>query len=124
MEMLGNFCQRGFRIGVEIIKDETGNLLDETVIVAVMTCATPMINYGYEGMNEEQYQNMFYNRIVGMLRCAAVMGYKNLVLGAFGCGAFGNDAKVVSDLFYKALKEFYRNSGGDNFFREENEAEV
>ena len=29
-----------------------------------------------------------------------------LVLGAFGCGAFGNDARLVSDLFYKALKEF------------------
>ncbi len=26
--------------------------------------------------------------------------------GAFGCGAFRNDAGVVSDLFYKALKEF------------------
>ena len=91
---------------VEIIKDENGELLDETVVVAVMTCAAPMINYGYEGMSEEQYQNMFYNRIVGMLRCAAVMGYKNLVLGAFGCGAFGNDAKTVSDLFYRALKEF------------------
>ena len=49
---------------------------------------------------------MIYNRIVGMLRCAAYMGYKNLVLGAFGCGAFYNDARVVSDLFYKAIEEF------------------
>lgn len=91
---------------VEIIKDENGNLLDETVVVAVMTCAAPMILYGYEGLSEEEYQAIFYDRIMGMLRCAAVMGYKNLVLGAFGCGAFGNDAKVVSNLFYKALKEF------------------
>lgn len=91
---------------VEIIKDSKGNLLDESVIVSVMSCAAPMVRLGKEGMTEEEYQNMFYNRIVGMLRVAAVMGYRHLVLGAFGCGAFGNDAKVVSDLFYKALKEF------------------
>lgn len=91
---------------VEIIKDSGGELLDESVVVAVMTCAAPMITYGIGGMTEEQYEDIFYSRIVGMLRVAAYMGYRYLVLGAFGCGAFRNDAKVVSDLFYKALKEF------------------
>lgn len=91
---------------VEIIKDANGELLDESVVVAVMTCAAPMITYDIEGMTEEQYQKLFYRRIVGMLRVAAYLGYKHLVLGAFGCGAFGNDAKVVSDLFYRALKDF------------------
>lgn len=134
---------------VEIIKDSDGNLLDESVVVTVMTCAAPIIIYGMEGMDEKQYRELFLNRITGMLRVAAYMGYKRLVLGAFGCGAFGNDAKIVSDLFLKALKEFefdgmtekdmfcqidfaiparssrqynynefYRNFGGDNFFRE------
>jgi len=91
---------------VEIIKDEKGNLLEESVIVAVMTCAAPCVRGGYEGLTQEQYEEMVYHRIQGMLRCAAYMGYKCLVLGAVGCGAFGNDAKVVSDLFYRALKEF------------------
>lgn len=108
---------------VEIIKDEDGNLLEDSVIVSVMTCA-------------------------------AYLGYKNLVLGAFGCGAFDNDARIVSALFYKALKEFdfdgmkehdmfrsidfavlsrgprqynfrefYRYFGGDNFYREEKDAQ-
>ncbi len=135
---------------VEIIKDSRGNLLDESAVVAVMTCAAPMITFGLEGMSEKQYIELFYNRIIGMLRVAVYMGYKHLVLGAFGCGAFGNDAKIVSDLFYKALKEFkfdgmtesdlfrridfavlsrspeqynykefYRNFGGNNFYREE-----
>ena len=139
---------------VEIIKNSRGELLDESVVVAVMTCAAPMITYGIEGMTEEQYEDMFYSRIVGMLRVAAYMGYRHLVLGAFGCGAFRNDAKVVSDLFYKALKEFefdgmrekdlfrridfavlsnspeqynykefYRNFGGKNFFRDEIKAQ-
>lgn len=131
---------------VEIIRDENGELLDETVIVSVLTCAAPMVTQGKEGMSENEYQDMVYNRIKGMLKCAAYFGYKNLVLGAWGCGAFGNDAHVVSDLFCKALKkmefrridfaildqtdtqynfkEFYRNFSPENFYREENQKEI
>ena len=139
---------------VEIIRDENGDLLDETVVVSVMTCAAPYLRYGLDGMTQQQYEDLFYRRIVSMLRCASHMGYKYLVLGAFGCGAFGNDARVVADLFCKAFrqpvfengrkgynlfhtvdfavlsrdpeeynyKEFYRNFGDGNFYREEDEA--
>lgn len=104
---------------VEIIKDQNGKLLDDTIIVSIMTCAAPMLNYGMEGLSEQEYEDMFCNRIVGMLRCAAVMGYDRLVLGAFGCGAFKNDAKVVSDLFYRALREFKLDGKGtDELFEE------
>ena len=95
---------------VEIIKDENGSLLPESVVVSVMTCAAPMIKRGMEGLTDQQYKDLIYNRITGMLKMAAYLGYQVLILGAFGCGAFGNDAHVVSDLFYKALKEF--NFGG------------
>lgn len=91
---------------VEIIKDENNELLEDTVVVAVMTCAAPMITRGLEGMTRQQYEEMVYKRIAGMLRVAAYLGYRNLVLGAFGCGAFDNDARIISDLFYRALKEF------------------
>ena len=84
---------------VEIIKDENGNLLEDSVIVAVMTCAAPMLIDGMEGMTQSEYETMMYDRITGMLNVAAYLGYKHLVLGAFGCGAFRNDARVVSDLF-------------------------
>ena len=91
---------------VEIIRDENGQLLPETVVVAVMTCAAPMLRYGMEGMTQKEYEAMVYDRITGMLKVAAYLGYRHLILGAFGCGAFANDARVVSDLFCRALKEF------------------
>ena len=91
---------------VEIIKDENGDLLDESITVAVMTCAAPMITKGAAEMPRQEYEAMFFRRISGMLKLAACRGYRHLVLGAFGCGAFGNDARLVSDLFYRALKEF------------------
>lgn len=90
---------------VEVFRDENGNLLKETFVVAVLTCAAPMVLQGREGMTEAMYQEMVYDRIMSMLKCAAYFGYDYLVLGAWGCGAFGNDAHVISDLFYKAFKE-------------------
>lgn len=103
---------------VEIVKDVNGELLEESIVVSVMTCAAPMITQGMEGLDDEQYKELFYNRICGMLKCAAYWGYQVLVLGAFGCGAFGNDAKLVSNLFYKALKEFsYDGMRAKDFFR-------
>lgn len=103
---------------VEIIRDENGDLLDETVVVSVVTCAAPMVSYGKEGMSDEEYEQMMYDRITGLLKSVAYLGYKNLVLGAWGCGAFGNDAAVISDLFYKALKELdYNGHSQKDLFR-------
>ena len=90
---------------VEIIRDENGSLMDETYLVAVLTCAAPMITRGMEGLTNDQYREMLFSHIKGILSCAAYYGYHTLVLGAWGCGAFGNDAALMSDLFYLALKE-------------------
>ena len=103
---------------VEIIRDENGELLDETVIVSVITCAAPMVSYGKEGMSDAAYERLMYDRITGLLKSVAYLGYKNLVLGAWGCGAFGNDAAVISDLFYNALKNLdYNGHGQKDLFR-------
>lgn len=103
---------------VEVVKAADGSLLDESVIVSVMTCAAPMIKHGMEGLSQDEYEKLIYERITGMLKVAAYEGYKVLVLGAFGCGAFGNDAKLVSDLFYKAMKDFdYDGMALKDFFR-------
>ena len=103
---------------VEIIKDENGNLLPESAVVAVMTCAAPNLKYSPQGMPDDEYRGLLYGRITGMLKVAAHLGYQVLVLGAFGCGAFKNDPHVVSDVFYKAMKEFnYDGMGLKDFFR-------
>ena len=91
---------------VEIFRDSRNELMDSTETVAVMTCAAPMLKLGIEGMTEDQYKDMIRHRIDGMLTVAAYLGYRELVLGAFGCGAFGNDARIVSDLFYQAFHAF------------------
>ncbi len=99
---------------VEIIKDADGSTLDDTVIVSVLTCAAPKVSAGKEGMTEAEYRDMVCGRIAGMLRCAAFFGYRYLVLGAWGCGAYGNDARVISDLFSKVLRELEFSGHGVN----------
>ena len=89
---------------VAILKDENGKRLDKNVTVAVMTCAAPDIENGLEGLTQAQYEALLYARIMKMLTLAAHLKYRVLVLGAWGCGAFHNDAALVSDLFYKAFK--------------------
>lgn len=91
---------------VEIIKDENNEYLEDSQIVSVMTCAAPCLSHGLEGLSFEQYLTMMEERIEGMLKVAEYLGYEHLVLGAFGCGAFDNDARLVSDIFYKALQTF------------------
>lgn len=90
---------------VEVIFDNNYNLLKEPVDVAVMTCAAPMVKRGFEGLSEEEYKQLLYKRIDGMIKVAIYYGYDHMILGAWGCGVFGNDAELISDLYYKALKE-------------------
>ena len=104
---------------VEIIKDEKGNLLDDSVLVSVITCAAPMISKGLGRKSEVEYKELLYNRIMAMLKVAAHYRYKYLVLGAWGCGAFGNDAEIVAELFYKALHDIrYNDMSHESLFRQ------
>lgn len=91
---------------VEVIKDTDGNKLSNTFTCAVLTCAAPKVNRGFNGLSKGQYIELVRNRIYVMLKVSAYMGYRNLVLGAWGCGAYGNDAKLISNIFYEAITDF------------------
>lgn len=51
----------------------------------------------------ENVRDVIYNRICGFLRVAISMGVDVLVLGAWGCGAFGQNPMVVAECFADAL---------------------
>ena len=55
-------------------------------------------------------ENILRDRIRGMLRAAAAEGYTRLVLGAWGCGNFGNDPELVAK--NSLLREFI---GGSSY---------
>lgn len=90
---------------VEVIRDSRGRLLKDSYVVSVLTCAAPRNGLEMKRLSEKEYEELLYNRILCMLHVAVAYEYKYLVLGAWGCGAFGNDAEVVARMFYKALKD-------------------
>ncbi len=88
---------------VVVFRDDKGDLLPAPFTISVITCAAPNVRFGTEGKSEDEYKDMLYQRIERLLTCAASLGYENLILGAFGCGAFRNDPALVSDDFRKVL---------------------
>ena len=135
---------------VEIIRDRQGNFLDKPCIAAVLTCAAPDIRKGMHGIDKWAYRHLLRRRIEGMLKFASHEGYTKIVLGAWGCGVFGNPPEFISDVFYetfrndnskkifysvvfavldssaekKTFNEFYKNFGRENFWRDEDMEEI
>ncbi len=102
---------------VDVIKDSGNKLLASPYPVSVITCAAPNISRGMEGKSQQEYRKLLSRRIEGMLLVAAANGYRHLILGAFGCGVFGNDAAVVSDVFAEVIHEFaYEGRGSGELF--------
>ena len=66
----------------------------------------PVVNRGKITATDEEIAEIIRFRIRKMLYVAAHCGYRYLVLGAWGCGAFGNDADTVARLFYEELKAY------------------
>ncbi len=102
---------------VAIFRGDDHLPLHEAVTVSVLTCAAP-IAYARGSLTEREYEELFYERIRRILIVAAHYRYSYLILGAWGCGAFGNDAKQVAALFEKAFRTFrYGNQTASDLFR-------
>lgn len=88
---------------VPFFRDENLLLLEEPFLVSVITAPAPNIR-AMENIDEKVLSTVIYNRVIKILKIAEAHGHKNIILGAFGCGAFGNDPKMVATIFSKALK--------------------
>lgn len=72
----------------------------------VITCAnvnkSAVDKYGY--YNDDCINEIISNRIEFVIRIASMKKVDNLILGAWGCGVFGNDPYLISKLFALALE--------------------
>ncbi|MCD8361398.1 MAG: TIGR02452 family protein [Lachnospiraceae bacterium] len=114
---LKGYCASDFMLlspYVEILKDSEGMSLPETYVVSVMTAAAPMVSRG--GIEKGRLHDLLTQRIHAIFQVAAHCGYRNLVLGAWGCGAFGNDPETMATLFAQEVKRW--NDVGSFRFRQ------
>lgn len=99
---LGSSCML-YSPCVSVFRDKEGKLLDKPFTVAVATVAAP--NRMGEALfeNIDKVNQVMRHRIRVMLRNAMQQGNKNLILGAWGCGVFGNSPYDVAENFRQVL---------------------
>jgi uncharacterized protein (TIGR02452 family) len=89
---------------VPVFRDDEHRLLPEPYHASFITSAAPLTKYLHP---EEltQLPGILRSRILKILTVAQAHGHDSLILGAWGCGAFGNDGAQVAALFKWALEE-------------------
>ena len=88
--------------------------IDKNVITArcdIITCAAPNTHAAmkYANVSYEECLKSMIERVDHVLNAAYKHHVKNLILGAFGCGVFGNNATDVASVFMSLLNTKYNN---------------
>ena len=89
---------------VPVFRTDNGSLLEKPWLLSFLTCAAPYA----PTVGQAKAGNILKQRIHRILAIMRSYGYTALVLGAWGCGAFGNEPYRTAYDFRQALEtEFY-----------------
>ena len=71
-----------------------------TVKADILTCAAPnkYVAQKYQKVSDEENKKVLTNRLLFIRDIAVDRGVDTLILGAFGCGVFGQDPQQVAEL--------------------------
>ena len=97
---------------VPVFRTDDGQALAEPWLMNVLTCAAPYA----PGVGRQQSASILKDRIHRILAIARAYGYDSLVLGAWGYGAFGNDARQTASDFKAAFEIEFQGAFSDVLF--------
>lgn len=91
--------------GVPVFRADDGALLDEPCAVSFLTAAAPNLRAitASQPMAAASVPSVLAARAERVLAVASAHGHRKLVLGAWGCGVFGNDPAIVATAFAAGL---------------------
>jgi uncharacterized protein (TIGR02452 family) len=88
---------------VLVFRDDDDILLDKPFPISILTTPAVRANAVVDPGEIERVQQVMFDRTEKLLSIAAINDYKVLVLGAWGCGVFGNSPTQVAKDFYHHL---------------------
>jgi uncharacterized protein (TIGR02452 family) len=91
---------------VPVFRDDTGRLLDQPRPVTFLTAAAPNLGAIHRDQPElaQRVPRILRARAARVLDVAAAHRHPQVILGAWGCGVFGNDPAVVARAFADVLR--------------------
>ena len=89
---------------VPVFRKDEGTELDRPWLLSFITCAAPVASR----IGQSESGDLLQKRIHRVLAIAQAFRYSTLVLGAWGCGAFGNDPRRTAVDFREALENEFR----------------
>lgn len=97
---------------VPVFRSDDGKPLSEPWLLSFITCAAPYA----PTIGQALAGDLLKDRIHRVLAIAEAYGYFTLVLGAWGCGAFGNDPARTARDFRQALENEFSGSFSEIVF--------
>ena len=103
---------------VPVFRDDDGTLREEPFLCSFITA--PAVNAQVVLQRQPSarpaIRAAMEERVTRVLAIAAAEGHTDLVLGAWGCGVFGNDTEEIASLFHEALQGPFRGVFSDIVF--------
>jgi uncharacterized protein (TIGR02452 family) len=97
---------------VPVFRSDDGSALAKPWLLSILTAAAPYA----PSIGQPESGDLLQKRIHRVLAVASAYGYETLVLGAWGCGAFGNDPCRTARDFRRALEIEFRGRFSDVVF--------
>jgi len=98
-----------------VLRADEGTLLETPYTVGIIT--SPAVNAAaLPPERRAEIGPAMWQRILKVLAAGIVHGHDSIVLGAWGCGAFGNDGAEIAELFRQALQENFQGAYGRVIF--------
>jgi uncharacterized protein (TIGR02452 family) len=93
--------------GVPVIRADNGTLLESPYTIAMITCAAANASR-LPAERRHEIGLAMMRRICKVLSVGIAHSHDGIVLGAWGCGAFGNDGQEIAGLFHDALSNKFK----------------
>ncbi len=95
-----------FSEDVPVIRDENGVLLKNPVNCSFIT--SPAVNRTFAKFmfSKKHIESTMQNRIDKIISLAVSKNPELIILGAFGCGNFGNKRETVFEMFEKSINKY------------------